>query len=131
MGSAPAASQEYVFLGASQADSLSDMDAWEFVQKRLQQWEETRAQGAEFTTDLSDGMLFAWDHFLARSVASREVEKRGGGVDSCWLVWVGREWERPGFYLRFADGSETVYVRFSKGGWRCEDSMVADILWRV
>ena len=126
-GGAPAASQEYMYHGASQHDVVGDKEAQAFLMKRVQTWEE--AQGtARFTTDLTDGLTFAWDHFLARSPYSKEVAARG--VTQCWLVWVGREQQRAGFYLRFRDDSETVYARFSKE-WRCADSMVSDILWHV
>ena len=46
-----------MFHGASQHDTLSDKDGQVFLQQRQQTWEQ--AQGAsQFTTDLTDGLIF-------------------------------------------------------------------------
>ena len=133
MGSArptppPAASQEYIFRGVSQHDTVSDKDGQLFLQHRVQAWEQCAAEGIahQFTTNLTDGLVFAWDLFLARNPTSQEVAARG--MTECWLVWVGRDRQRAGFYLRFRNGSQTVYSHVSKG-WRCDDDMVEDINW--
>ena len=98
------------------------------MQQRVQAWEQAAAQGIahQFTTNLTDGLVFAWDLFLARSPTSQEVAARA--VTECWLVWVGRDWHRAGFYMRFRDGSQTVYSHFSQG-WRCAAHMLEDIYW--
>ena len=111
------------FRGVSQHDTVSDKDGQLFVQQRAQAWEEAVARGIahQFTTNLTDGLVFAWDLFFARSPPSQEVVARR--VTECWLVWVGRDWQRVGFYLRFRDGSQTVYSHFSKG-WRWDDHLL-------
>ena len=67
-----------------------------------------------------------WGLFSARDSESRELSKHG--VVECWLVWVGRAWQRVAFYLLFHDGTETVYT-YTSGGWASDDRMVEDIYW--
>ena len=104
----PAASQEYLVRAASQHDAVSDKDGQLFVQQRAQAWERVVAEGIahRFTTNLTDGLVVAWDLFLARGPTSQEVVARG--VTECWLVWVGRGWQRAGLYMRCREGSQTV-----------------------
>ena len=64
---------------------------------------------------------------MARDAESRKLIERG--VVECWLVWVGRAWQRVAFYLLFNDGTETVYAHTSDGSWASDDRMVEDIFW--
>ena len=120
----PAASQENPYR------RLIDEEGRDFLRRRVQIWEEgaIAADGVprRFTMDLTSGDAFAWDLFFARDVESRQLLH---GVVQCWLVWVGRAWQRAAFYIRFRDGGETVYAETSDGRWAIEVRMVEDIYW--
>ena len=86
-----------------------------------------RGQAPCFATDLTGGDVFAWDYFLHRDKESRQLIEKG--VVECWLVCVGRTWQRAAFYFRFHDGAETVYAETSDGRWAGDERMVEDVNW--
>ena len=86
-----------------------------------------RGQAPRFATDLTGGDAFAWDYFLHRDEESRRLIDKG--VVECWLVWVGRTWQRAAFYFRFHNDAETVYTETRHGRWVSDEHMVRDIFW--
>ena len=105
----------------------------QFLESCVKEWSERKAAGerpVRFTRNLSFEYTGKWKTFLARNGDSRLLLQRV--VAQWWLVWVGRDWQCAGFYLRFKDETKTVYTknRFSDR-WETNDSMVQDIHWRV
>ena len=110
--------------------TTNDEDGQVFLHSRVQEWEHSmivRGHAPSFATDLTKGNVFAWNSFLNRDEEARELLDKG--VIECWLVWVGRLWQRAGFYIRFHDNAETVYTQTDGGRWVKENQMVQDILW--
>ena len=103
-------------------------DGRDFLQRQVQAWEHHPRR--RFTRNLTPGTAFAWDLFLHRGDANakRLIQR---GVVECWLVWVGRVWQRAAFYFRFHDGAETVYyyATTNDGRWVSDERLVEDIYW--
>ena len=134
--SRPAASQGHawampqargVYHALSQQDNISKSEGMDFLLEKLRLIE-AENWGRCFWEDLTDQTQFKWPYLVAGLRDGHEVLQ--SGVEQFCLVWVGREWQRPAFYLRLREstfGRERVLFLNMKAVWNAE--AVKDILW--
>ena len=133
--SRPAASQGHawampqargVYHALSQQDNISKSEGMDFLLEKLRLIE-AENWGRCFWEDLTDQTQFKWPYLVAGLRDGHEVLQ--SGVEQFCLVWVGRKWQCPAFYLRESTcGREWVLFLNTKAVWNAE--AVEDILWR-
>ena len=68
-------------------------------------------EGGKFATDLDVGKLakshFRYNLYLAGTSWGREIARIG--VTSFWVVWVGRQWQQAGFYVKYGQQAGVLF----------------------
>ena len=80
-----------------------------FMIERVRLWE-TNNLGS-FTLNLTDKCMFDWERFMLQ-VLFNDPDGTAPWQHTntrCWLVWIGRSWQMPGFYLATTDGLEQLF----------------------
>ena len=108
----------------SQHDILSKKDGVAFLLRKQNDIEAAHWK-RRFWEDLTDQVEFAWPLLVAGLDGGLEVLQCG--VEQFAVVWVGKGWKQPAFYLRQTCGSEWVLFLNRKKVWN--QDAVADIDW--
>ncbi len=113
-----------VYDHVSQADAVSRAQAVKFLSDRYEA-AQANSWRSPFRMDVTDQRDFAWSHYLAFAKGGADILR--AGVVAFWVVWVGRGWQRPGFYVATRDGSEVVI--FPGRQQPLVSEAVHDIMW--
>ena len=115
-----------VFHVHAQADVLGARDATAFIENVASKWEHG---GEKFTRDLAHPRSeFPWGCYLASTEWGKAIHV--AGVASFWLVWVGGEYSRGGFYVKYGQ-PRIERVIFPDRGGGPDEKPVSSICWHV
>ena len=77
-------------------------------------------------SSLLGGMAFRYNMYLAGFDWGREIAQEG--VLEFWIVWVGRAWSKPGFYVTYGTKQAVIFPFEKKNPF---PEAVCDIMWHV
>ena len=111
----------------SQADITTQREVLVLLHMHEHVW---RGEGGKYATDLDVGLLakthFWYNLYLAGSSWGREMCKIG--VTSFWVVWVGRDWNQPGFYVKWGQNEGVVFPHKTDNPYL---EAVPAIMWNI
>ena len=111
----------------SQADIITTREVLVLLHMHEHVW---RGEGGKFATDLGLGLLakshFRYNLYLAGTSWGREIARIG--VTSFWVVWVGRDWQLPGFYVKYGQNEGVLFPDKEDNPYF---AAVRDIMWHI
>jgi hypothetical protein len=100
------------------------MAAIKFLNERLAA-AERNGWSSRFAANLTDQREFQWTLYLPVVSGGEDILR--AGVVEFWVVWVGRGYQRPGFYVALQDGTE--FVIFPGDKWPLANDAVQAVMW--